>query len=91
MLLGGTIRELQERMTMAEYSTWLSYRKKHGPMNDVRRYDRPAALISYVASRLMGGKNQMKDFMPFGKDDDKEATLEDIIQAFGGVNIGKPR
>lgn len=29
----------------------------------------------------------MEDFMPFGQDD-KEATIEDIIKEFGGVKIG---
>jgi len=76
---------------MAEYRVWLGYRKKHGPMNDVRRFDRPAALISSILSRVHGGKSEMKDFMPFGEEE-KEATLEDIISVFGGVNkVGKPR
>lgn len=77
-------------MGVAEFGVWLAYRKKFGPMNDVRRYDRPAALISFMASRLMGNKPEMDDFMPFGKEE-KEADLVDIIKAFGGVKIGKPR
>ncbi len=59
-------------------------------MNDVRRFDRPAALLSYIVQKIMGGKNRMEDFMPFGKEE-KDASLEDIISALGGVNRGKPR
>jgi len=92
MLLGGTVRELQHRMTMPEFSTWIRYRKKHGPMNDIRRYDRPAALLAFMASRLGGGKvNSITDFMPFGMEEEQEADLSQIITALGGVNIVKPR
>jgi hypothetical protein len=91
MALGGTVRELQRRMTTAEFSLWLRYRKKHGPMNDVRRHDRPAALLAYVASRLGGNKCEIKDFMPFGVEEDREASLSDIMNALGAVNIVKPR
>jgi len=90
MILGGTIRELQSRMTMKEVSIWLSYRAKYGPPNDVRRYDRPAALAAYMANRVAGGKAEMIDFMPFGKDE-KQAEIGDIIEAFGGIKVGKPR
>lgn len=90
MLLGGTIRELQARMSFGEYAQWLAYRKKYGPMNDVRRYDRPAALLAQIGTQACGGRGKMKDFMPFGIEE-QEATLDDIIRAFKGVNIVKSR
>lgn len=76
---------------MAEFRLWMAYRAKHGPMNDVRRYDRPAALIGSILSQAHGGKTKMSDLMPFGQEEDKVATLDDIISVFGGVNLGKSR
>lgn len=71
---------------------WVSYRKKYGPMNDVRRFDRPAALLSSILIKLRGGKATQQEFMPFGKEEKEEAALEDVIAVFGGVNrVGKSR
>lgn len=78
-------------MSIHEAKVWMAYRKKHGPMNDVRRYDRPAALIGSILSHAHGGKAKMEDLMPFGKEE-KVASMEDIIAALGpGVRIGKRR
>lgn len=91
MALGGTITELHKRMSANEVRVWQAYRAKYGPMNDVRRHDRPAALISSVLSRIHGGKATQTDFMPFGKEE-KEPSVNDLLVAFGGgVKIGKRR
>lgn len=58
----------------------MSYRRKNGPMNDMRRFDRPAALIG---SALTG--RPIKDMMPFGS-----SETEEILELFGG-KIAKRR
>ncbi len=90
MVLGGTIAELQARMPLREVHVWLAYRNKYGPMSDVRRFDRPAALIASLISRAHGGKAELRDFMPFGIDQDA-VSMDEIIAAFGEVKIGKRR
>lgn len=75
---------------MAEFCMWMAYFRKNGRSNDIRRFDRPAALIASLISQAFGGKSVMRDFMPFGRDD-KDAELEDIISMIGGVNHAKPR
>ena len=75
-------------MTLNEFRVWLAYRQKYGPMNDVRRYDRPAALLGSILSHANGGKTKMADLMPWGKET-KEPTLDDLIGAIGGVKIGR--
>lgn len=89
--LGYTIQELQAKMTAKEFSIWLKYRKKFGPMNDVRRYDRPAAIIGSILSHAYGGKTDMKDLMPFGKEEATGVEISDFInKAFGGaIKIGR--
>lgn len=91
MALGGTITELQARMPANEVRVWMAYRQKYGPMNDVRRYDRPAALLGSILSRAFGGKAKQADLMPFGQEE-KETTINDVVASFGpGVKIGKRR
>ena len=74
-------------MSLNEFRIWVEYRTKYGPMNDVRRYDRPAALLGSILSHANGGKAKMADLMPWGKEAAKEPTLEDLIGALGGVQI----
>ena len=89
MTLGGTITELQKRMSIAEVRVWMAYRQKYGPMNHVRMFDRPAALIGSILSNAHGGKAKMAELMPFGQEE-KVATLDDVVASFGpGVKIGK--
>lgn len=69
-------------MSINEIQVWQAYRKKYGPMNDVRRFDRPAALISKIISQSNGGKLQMTDVMPYGKET-RAAGFEDFTELFG--------
>lgn len=64
-MLGGTVGELKHRMSGMEFRGWLAYRAKWGPMDLVRRYDRPAALGAHVATVAAGGKGKMQDMMPY--------------------------
>ena len=76
-------------MTVGEVRLWVAYRRKYGPMNDVRRYDRPAALIGSILSATKGGKVKQSDLMPWGRDE-QDKSLEDVITSLGpGVKIGK--
>jgi hypothetical protein len=77
-------------MSMREVHLWVAYRKKYGAMHDVRRYDRPAAIIASILSQAHGGKATPKDFMPFGRNEE-EITVQDIVDGFGEVKIGKRR
>lgn len=88
MTLGGTITDLQVSMSMNEVKTWLLYRKKYGPLNPPRMYDRPAALIASILSKVYGGTAEQKDFMPWGQEE-REATLDDLVGMFKGAKIGE--
>lgn len=83
--LGYTVGELQERLTESEYFLWLRYRHKYGPLNPVRKYDRPAALVATLISNTNGGKSKPIDFLPYGK----EETVEQEIGADDFVNLLK--
>lgn len=75
-------------MSLSEVRIWAAYRKKYGPMSDVRRYDRPAALLGSILSHAHGGKTKMSELMPWGKEE-REPSIDDIIGAIGGVTIGR--
>lgn len=60
---------------------WQQYRKRHGPLSFERRYDRPAALLAVILSRLHGGKLEFKDMMPWPPENNEEPASVDEIFA----------
>ena len=78
-------------MGYREYILWTKYRKKYGPLSPVRLYDRGAAIIASTINNAHGGKAKPEDYIPYGKDEEKEVDISQYIQAaFGGkVKIGK--
>jgi hypothetical protein len=80
-------------MSYGEVRTWIAYRNKWGPMNDVRRYDLPAARQAAIASVAAGGKATVESFLNYGKDKTQRDTPDDILtnlrRQFGGIRIGQ--
>lgn len=84
-----TVAELQNRVTQRELRMWQAYIKKNGPMNDIRRHDRPAALVGSILAKVNGNKLELKDLLPFYKEEEKVATIDDIVAMMGGASRGK--
>ena len=82
MRLGGTVAELKHRMSAAEFGRWIKYRNDFGAMDDRRMFDRPAALVATVLSRVHGGKAEMDSFMLQKKEED-EPVISDPKQLAG--------
>lgn len=80
-------------MSYSEYLLWCKYRKKYGPLNPVRMYDRIGAIQAVQLNNIHGGKAKFEDFAPYGMEKEEQADVdisEYIKQAFGGkVKIGK--
>lgn len=73
--------ELQERMTLAEFNMWCSYRAKHGPMNSYVRADQGAAIIASLIANTHGGKTKPIDFMPHAKAEPEIVDEEQFLSA----------
>lgn len=78
-------------MGYREYLLWFRYRKKYGPLNPVRMYDRSGAIVATQINNAYGGKARFEDFATFGIEAKEKQEISDYIQsAFGGkVKIGK--
>lgn len=71
-------------MSMREFAAWCAYVEDNGPLNYERRYDRPAALVAYVAQALMGGKQTVLDFLPYHvKTNELSDVDQQVLSAFG--------
>lgn len=75
-------------MTLAEFSAWVAYRQRRGPLNPLLRQDGNFALIATLISRATGGRAEMADFMPWAKDEDQEATVGDVMNMLVGGKRG---
>lgn len=77
-------------MTHREFQTWVAYREKYGPLNPVRKYDAGLAVVASQLSNAFGGHTKPSDFMPYGKEPDKEVDAPGFIAALGkGVKVGR--
>lgn len=82
--LGGTVAELKHRMSAAEFDRWCKYFVKHGRLGPVRMFDFGPALMCWKIDQALGGKSEIKDYLPFqDKEPEKEATVQDLLKEFG--------
>ena len=75
LAIGGmTVDELKERMTNEELQRWISYAEVYGPLNPILRSD-------FALARLcaMWGNGKPKSYMPWPKEPEKEASIEDAF------------
>lgn len=61
-------------MSHTEVLRWIDFRQKHGPLNPLHRFD--AAIARAVAPFVKGDK---KLLMPWPKEDEQAASLEDVM------------
>lgn len=90
--LGGTIGELQSKMTGREFDVWCQYRSKYGPLNPVRMYDQGSALVASQINNSHGGKARAFDFMPYGKGQEEVLGEDEFISqlmATGRARVGR--
>lgn len=50
-------------MPASEFCEWLAYVELYGPLDYARRYDYPAALVSWMQGRTASG--EVDDFLPY--------------------------
>jgi hypothetical protein len=75
LAIGGmTVDELKERMSYEEFQRWVSYAEINGPLNPTLRND-------YALARLcaMWGSGKVRNYMPWPKEPEKEASIEDVF------------
>lgn len=85
MHLGGTVAELKHRMSAKEFGEWCDYFNRVGRCGPVRMFDAPAALLAWKVDHITGGTTEIKDYLPFSKEPEQLATVQDIFKEFSGV------
>jgi hypothetical protein len=88
LLGGGTVGRLKHEMSSKEFSDWVRYFNKHGRCTPVRMYDFGPALIAWKIDHALGGKTRISDYLPYAKEQESVATVDDIAKAFGAVRRG---
>jgi hypothetical protein len=81
--LGGTVEELQLRMSQGEFARWTAYVRINGPLGPARMFDRGPAMAAWTAARVAGGKAEFGDFIPRWDSNDLSDIDEQIARFFG--------
>ena len=70
-------------MSVREFCEWSAYVDAFGPVDYRRRYDEPAALVSYVTQRVQGGKGKYEDMLPkYNRPDYSDVDMQ-VMKALG--------
>lgn len=77
---GRTIAEAQERVSFAEFQSWIRYRQKRGSFNIGMRVERGAALLAalFANSKTKNGNYKTYDFAPH--DEEPPVPLEHAME-----------
>lgn len=81
--LGGTVEELQLRMSQGEFARWTAYVRINGPLGPARMFDRGPAMAAWTAARVAGGKGDFADFLPRWEAPEFSKADEQLAQLFG--------
>lgn len=76
---------MKHRVSAKEFGEWCDYFNRVGRCGPVRMFDEPAALLAWKIDHVMGGRTEIKDYLPFYREPDQEVPVKDAIKLFGGV------
>ena len=82
---GRTVAEAKARMSHEEWLSWLAYLRKYGSLNDGLRNDVAVARLCLMVNRALGGKAELKDFIPVYEEEEPQeaSSMEQIAALFG--------
>lgn len=94
---GRTVAEAKRSLSYAEFTSWLAYRSKFGPLCPGRYVGDSLAVIAAKFAQARGMKLQngqsvgVSDFLLYDspRGDDKEGTPEEIFDLLTAVSVGK--
>lgn len=82
---GRTIEEAKETLTHDEFVAWCEYIARRGTLNLGTRMEHGFALVAHVLTAVNGQKTRIEDFLPKRKQDEPEASINDVFKLLKGV------
>ena len=88
---GRTVAEAKLRMSHDEWLSWLAYFRRFGSLNHGTRVDVATARLCLMVNRAMGGKAELKDFIPVYEDPEPQEaqSMEQIAAMFGARKVSR--
>lgn len=80
---GKTVADAKRNLSRHEFSQWVEYRKRRGPLNPLLRQESGFALLASLLCSVHGIKSRtgeilsQRDFMPYAVDE-PEASFDDL-------------
>lgn len=82
-----TLTELKGRISTDELRTWEAYVEENGPLHPFLRIE---AIVAKAVSPFLKN-SKPKDFMPWPKEPEPEATPERLLLMFQGLSAASKR
>ena len=78
---GRTVAEAKERLSFDEARAWSAYMERRGSLHVGMRLEYGFALLATIVNRALGGKANLRDFMPHA---DQPNTIEEVMKMLSG-------
>lgn len=77
---GRTVEEAQQRVTHAEFVSWIAYARITGGLNASAKMERSFAMLATVTAQMGGAKNvKAEDFLPQYLIPQQDAPIETVF------------
>jgi len=80
-----TVEELKDRMSLAEFTGWLSFERECGPLNPYLRFE---AAIARAVAPFLKGPNVRDYLMPWPKEPEADPDDPSQVIAFLKATFG---
>jgi len=76
---GKTVAEAKANVSVPEFTAWLTYRRRYGPICPNRRADTLNAHLMHLMAALNGNKSEVSKFLVLQDDSQRVLSMEEAL------------
>lgn len=79
---GKTVAEAKANISVPEFTAWLTYRRRYGPVCPNRRADILNAHLMHLMAALQGNKSEISKWLVLQDDSQRVVSLDEAMKSW---------
>lgn len=79
---GTTVAQAKANVSVPEFTAWLTYRRRYGPICPNRRADTLNAHLMHLMAALMGNKSEVSKFLVLQNDSERVVSMSEAMSTW---------
>ncbi len=79
---GKSVAEAQANISVPEFTAWLTYRRRYGPICPNRRADTLNAHLMHLMAALNGNKSDVSKFLVLQDDSERVVSMSEAMSTW---------